>query len=65
MQQHPPPRPIDVGLFRPEGVMGRTHDVAPLIEQLLGAWCLWPTSAHLRALYTDEWCAYTARIQPA
>ena len=52
MPQHTPPRPIDVGMFRPEGVMLRAQDVAHLIEPLLGAWCLWHTSATLRALYT-------------
>ena len=45
--------------------MLRLQDVAHLIEQLLGAWFLWHTRANLRALYTDGWQDYTARIRPA
>src|SRR5262245_45505497 len=52
-------------MFRPDGVMLRAQDVAPLIEEPLGAWCLWHTRANLRALYTDGWRAYTERSRPA
>jgi hypothetical protein len=65
LKQHKPPRPIDVGMFRPDGVMGRAQDVAHLLEQLLGAWCLWHTRPNLLALYTYGWRDYTARIRPA
>jgi hypothetical protein len=65
MKQNTPLGPIDIGMFRPDSVMLRAQDVAHLIEQLLGAWCLGHTRATLRALYTDEWRAYTARSRPA
>ena len=65
MKQHKPLGPIDVGLFRPDSIMLCTQDVAHLLEQLLGAWCLWHTRVNLRALYTYGWCAYTARIRLA
>src|SRR5262249_49340130 len=52
MKQNKPLGPIDIGMFRPDGVMLRAQDVAHLIEQLLGAWFLWHTRVNLRALYT-------------
>ena len=55
MKQEKTPRPIDVGMFRPDGVMWHAQDVPHLIEQLLGAWFLWHTRAPLRALYAYEW----------
>jgi hypothetical protein len=55
MKQNKPLGPIDVGIFRPDGVMLRAQDVPHLIEQLLGAWFLWHTRANLRALYTYGW----------
>ena len=55
MKQNKPLCPIDVGMFRPDSVMLCAQDVAHLIEQLLGALCLWHTRANLRALYTYGW----------
>jgi hypothetical protein len=52
MKQNKPLCPIDVGIFRPDGVMLRAQDVTYLIEQLLGALFLWHTRGNLRALYT-------------
>jgi hypothetical protein len=40
MKQNKPLGPIDIGIFRPDGVMLRAQDVPHLIEQLLGAWFL-------------------------
>jgi len=54
MKQNTPLCPIDVGIFRPDGVMLRAYDVAHLIEELLRAWFLWHTQANLCALYTYE-----------
>jgi hypothetical protein len=47
MKQNKPLGPIDVGIFRPDGVMLCVQDVAHLVEQLLGAWFLWHTRAKL------------------
>ena len=65
MKQNKPLCPIDVGIFRPDGVMLRAQDVAHLIEQLLGSLFLWHTRANLLALYTYGWRDYTARVRLA
>jgi hypothetical protein len=52
MKQNKPLCPIDVGIFRTDGLMLCAQDVAHLVEQLLGSLFLWHTRAKLHFILT-------------